>query len=247
MTKKHPAIKDGSKILKNHKVVSHQEWLRARTAFLTKEKKFTRLRDELSQQRRELPWEAVKKEYVFEGPNGKETLPDLFDGRSQLIVYHFMFDPSWDEGCKHCSFWADNFNGIIAHLNHRDATMIAVSRAPYRKLAAYEKRMGWNFKWVSAHETDFNFDYHVSFTPEEVAKKKAFYNFAVQDPKDSEVVGVSVFYMDTGGSVFHTYSTYSRGVDMVNTAYHYLDQTPKGRDEGGRPQFWVRRHDEYDR
>jgi len=149
--------------IKNHPVVSHEVWLSARKEFLTKEKEFTQLRDELSQQRRELPWEAVDKNYIFEGPKGKQTLPELFDGRSQLIVYHFMFDPSWEAGCPHCSFWADNFNGIIMHLNQRDATMIAVSRAPYGKLAAYEKRMGWNFKWVSSSETDFNFDYHVSF------------------------------------------------------------------------------------
>src|ERR1700730_1443938 len=153
----------------NHPVVSHEKWLAARTALLEKEKDFTKLRDELSRQRRELPWEAVNQEYILEGPNGKQTLPELFDGRSQLIVYHFMFDPNWDAGCPHCSFWADNFNQIIVHLNHRDVTMIAVSRAPYSKLAAYEKRMGWNFKWVSSGDNDFNFDYRVSFTPDELA------------------------------------------------------------------------------
>ena len=233
----------------NHKVVSSDEWIAARKQLLIKEKEFTRLRDQLSQQRRDLPWEAVNKEYVFEGPNGKQTLPELFDGRSQLVVYHFMFDPGWDAGCPHCSFWADNFNGIVVHLNHRDVTMIAVSRAPYSKLAAYEKRMGWNFKWVSSHDTSFNFDYHVSFTPEELARKEAFHNFTTQPPPGSEVVGISVFYKDETGKVFHTYSTYSRGVDMVNGAYHYLDLVPKGRDEAGQrnPQFWVRRHDEYGR
>lgn len=236
-----------SSSLKSHRVVSHKEWLAARTAFLAKEKEFTKLRDELSQQRRELPWEAVTKTYVFDGPNGKQTLPELFDGRSQLIVYHFMFDPSWDEGCKHCSFWADNFNPNIAHINHRDATMIAVSHAPYGKLAAYEKRMGWNFKWVSSYENDFNFDYHVSFTPEELAKKEAFYNFKMQDPGSSEREGVSIFCKDEKGSVFHTYSAYARGIDLLNTAYNYIDLAPKGRDEGGRNQYWVRRHDEYDR
>src|SRR6202163_2238903 len=172
--------------LKNHCVVSHQEWLAARMAFLAKEKEFTRLRDELSQQRRELPCEGVAKAYVFEGPTGKQTLPELFDGRSQLIVYHFMFDPSWDAGCPHCSFWADTFDPVIVHINHRDATMIAVSRAAYSKLAAYEKRMGCNFKWVSSHENDFNFDYNVSFTLEELAKKQAFYNFKIQNPGSSE-------------------------------------------------------------
>ncbi|HZZ08086.1 MAG TPA: thioredoxin family protein [Candidatus Binataceae bacterium] len=233
----------------HHKVVSRDEWIGARKQLLTKEKEFTRSRDQLCQQRRDLPWEAVSKEYVFEGPNGKQTLPDLFDGRSQLVVYHFMFDPGWDAGCPHCSFWADNFNGIVVHLNHRDVTMIAVSRAPYSKLAAYEKRMGWNFKWVSSHDTSFNFDYHVSFTPEELARKEAFHNFTTQPPPGSEVVGISVFYKDETGKVFHTYSTYSRGVDMVNGAYHYLDLVPKGRDEAGQrnPQFWVRRHDEYGR
>ena len=234
-------------VTEQHKVVSSDEWIRARKQLLLKEKEFTRLRDQLSQQRRDLPWEAVNKEYVFEGPDGKQTLPELFDGRSQLIVYHFMFGPSWEAGCPHCSFWADNFNEVIVHLNQRDVTMIAVSRAPYSKLAAYEKRMGWTFKWVSSHDTDFNFDYHVSFTPEEVAKEEAFYNFTAQNPFDSEREGVSVFYKDPTGGVYHTYSTYARGLDMLNVAYNYLDLAPKGRDEAGRSQFWVRRHDEYGR
>ena len=234
-----------SSSLNSHRIVSHQEWLAARTAFLAKEKEFTRLRDELSQQRRELPWEAVTKTNIFDGPNGKQTLSELFEGKSQLIVYHFMFDPAWDAGCKHCSFWADGFNDSIVHINHRDATMIAVSRAPYSKLASYEKRMGWNFKWLSAYENDFNFDYNVSFTPEEVAKKQAFYNFQMQNPGGSEHAGVSVFFKDEKGGVFYTYSAYSRGIDLLNSAYNYIDLTPKGRDEGGRNQYWVRRHDEY--
>jgi predicted dithiol-disulfide oxidoreductase (DUF899 family) len=228
-------------------VVSHEEWLSSRITFLAKEKEFTRMRDELNRQRRELPWEVVKKEYVFEGPNGKQTLPELFEGRSQLIVYHFMFDPKWEAGCPHCSFWADNFNDIIVHLNQRDTTMIAVSRASYRTLAAYEKQMGWNFKWVSAFETDFSFDYHVSFTPEEVSNKKASYNYAIEDINGFEREGISVFYRDSSGNIFHTYSTYARGIDLLNTAYNYLDHTPKGRDEGDRGQFWVRRHNEYNR
>src|SRR5216683_6046814 len=190
-----------SSSLKSHRVVSHNEWLAERTALLAKEKEFTRLRDDLSQQRRELPWEAVSKEYVFEGPNGKQTLPELFDGRSQLIVYHFMFDPSWDAGCPHCSFWADNFNGIVVHLHQRDTTMIAVSRAPYSKLAAYEKRMGWNFKWVSSSETDFNFDYHVSFTPEEMEKGEMYYNYEVRKVPREESVGISVFCKDKDGNI----------------------------------------------
>lgn len=232
---------------KNHKVVSSAEWIDARKQLLLKEKEFTRLRDQLSQQRRGLPWEAVTKPYVFVGPNGKEDLPALFDGRSQLIVYHFMFEPSWDAGCPHCSHWADNFNGIIVHLNQRDVTMIAVSRAPYSKLTAYKKRMGWSFKWVSSSETDFNFDYRVSFTLEELAAKQALYNYTRQDPGVAEREGVSVFYKDPSGRVFHTYSTYARGIDPLSADYQYLDLVPKGRDEDGRGPFWVRRHDEYGR
>ena len=233
--------------MEDHPVVSHEEWLAARTAFLAKEKEFTRLRDELNWQRRELPWELIEKEYVFEGAAGKQTLSELFDGRSQLIVYHFMFDPSWEVGCPHCSLWADNFNPIIVHLNQRDVTMIAVSRAPYSKLAAYRKRMGWDFKWVSSSGTDFNFDYSVSFTADELDEKEALYNFKTLRPGMPEREGASVFYKDPEGRVFHTYSTYARGIDMLNTAYHYIDLAPKGRDEGDRNQFWVRRHDEYGR
>ena len=233
--------------LEDHKIVSEKEWIKARKSLLKKEKEFTVMRDQLNQQRRKLPWEAVNKEYFFEGPNGKETLEQLFDGRSQLIVYHFMFDPSWDAGCLHCSFWADNFNEIIVHLNQRDVTMITVSRAPYSKLAAYKKRMGWDFKWVSSYDSDFNFDYDVSFTPEELHRKEGFYNYDLQDTLSSEREGVSVFYKDPEGRLFHTYSAYARGIDMLNVAYHYLDLVPKGRDEAGHefPQFWVRRHDEY--
>jgi predicted dithiol-disulfide oxidoreductase (DUF899 family) len=236
-----------TKDLEAHRIVSQNEWIESRRSLLQKEKEFTSLRDQLNKQRRDLPWVAVDKEYVFEGPSGRQTLADLFEGRSQLIVYHFMFDASWEAGCLHCSFWADNFNGIIVHLNQRDVSMVAVSRAPYSKLAEYEKRMGWNFKWVSSHATDFNFDYHVSFTPEETARKEAFYNFTMQDPHSPEREGVSVFYKDHAGHVYHTYSAYARGIDMLNVAYHYLDLVPKGRDEDGQtfPQFWVRRHDEY--
>ncbi len=230
-----------------NRVVSNKEWLEARQKLLEKEKLFTRLRDQITQDRRELPWEAVRENYVFEGAGGKQTLAELFDGRSQLIVYHFMFAPEWDAGCPHCSFWADNFNPIIVHLNHRDTTMVAISRAPYEKLAAYEERMGWNFKWLSSAGTSFNFDYHASFTPEEVAKQEGLYNFEMQKPPGGDGAGVSVFFKDPKGDVFHTYSAFARGIDLVNTAYNYLDLTPKGRDEEGheRPQFWVRRHDEY--
>ena len=228
-----------------HKVVLRNQWLAARKALLVKEKKFTKLRDQLSHQRRQLPWVKVEKNYVFDGPNGRETLSDLFEGKSQLIVYHFMFAPDWNAGCKHCSFWADNFNPIIVHLNHRDVAMVAISRAPYDKLTSYKKRMGWNFKWVSSGNTDFNFDYHVSFTPEEEAKRKAFFNYKIQDPDSSDREGASVFYKDPKGNVYHTYSTYARGIDMVNTAYHYLDIVPKGRDEGNQGPSWLHRHDEY--
>ncbi len=231
-----------------HKVVSSEAWLEARKAHLAKEKEFTRLRDELSRQRRELPWVKVEKNYVFDGPKGKETLAALFDGRSQLIVYHFMFGPDWEAGCPSCSFWADNFNGIVVHLNQRDVTFLAVSRAPFSKLDAYRKRMGWSFKWVSSYGNDFNYDFHVSFTKDEEAKGKVYYNYKVQDFESDELPGASVFSKDPSGKVFHTYSTYRRGLDMVNVAYHYLDLVPKGRDEAGQkphPQAWVRRHDEY--
>ena len=229
----------------DHKVVSKAEWVKARSNLLAKEKAFTRARDALSQERRELPWMRVETDYDFDGPNGKESLSALFDGRNQLIVYHFMFDPSWEAGCKHCSFWADNFNPVIVHLNARDVSMVAVSRAPYAKLAAYQKRMNWSFKWLSSHESEFNRDFGVAFTPEEVAEKNADYNFARQDPRAPEREGITVFSKDSAGTIFRTYSAYARGIDMVNSAYHYLDLVPKGRDEGGRGPFWVRRHDEY--
>ncbi len=236
-----------------HQVASHDEWLAARTQLLAEEKEFTRLRDQLSQRRRDLPWEAVDKEYVFEGAHGPMTLAELFGGRSQLVVYHAMFDPataspsaSWteDAACQFCSFWADNFNGIVVHLNHRDVTLVAVSRAPYAKIAAYEQRMGWTFPWVSSGKSDFNFDYRVSFTAQEVAEQ-ADYNYTIQ-AVGPEQPGVSVFFKDAAGRIFHTYSTYARGLDMVNVAYHYLDLVPKGRDEGDGGPYWVRRHDEYE-
>jgi predicted dithiol-disulfide oxidoreductase (DUF899 family) len=233
--------------IKDHAVVSHEEWFSARAAFLVKEKEFTRLRDELSRQRRDLPWEKVDKPYVFEGPRGEETLAELFENRSQLVVYHFMFSPEWDEGCLHCSFWADNFNGIGVHLNHRDVTFVAISRAPLAKIERFKKRMGWSFKWVSSSQTEFNFDYQASFTPQQVQSQSAIYNYSKTDPGETDLVGVSVFYRDESGAVFHSYSCYARGVDMLNTAYHYLDLVPEGRDEAGLegPQDWVRRHDRY--
>jgi predicted dithiol-disulfide oxidoreductase (DUF899 family) len=228
-----------------HQVVTRERWIEARRKLLDEEKAFTRARDELAALRRALPWEKVEKDYVFEGAEGKKTLSQLFDGRSQLIVYHFMFGPDWKAGCPHCSRWADSFDRIIVHLNQRDVTMVAISRAPYRRLAAYRKRMGWRFEWFSSGKSDFNFDYQASFTPEETARKRALFNYTVQDPGVSEREGISVFYKDAKKRIFHTYSTYARGIDMMSADYQYLDLVPKGRDEGGRGPYWVRRHDEY--
>ena len=234
--------------VEDHPVVSRNEWLAARTALLAKEKEFTRLRDDLSRQRRELPWVKVDKTYIFEEPAGRQSLSDLFENRTQLVIYHFMFGPDWAEGCKHCSFWADNFNPIGIHLNHRDVTFAAVSRAPIDKIEAFRRRMGWSFKWVSSEQTDFNRDYHVSFTPQELESGTAFYNYSPGQKVSTEREGVSVFYKDPSGAVFHTYSCYARGIDMLNTAYHYLDLVPKGRDEAHlkAPQAWVRHHDKYE-
>ena len=233
--------------MQGHKVVSREEWLLARKEHPAKEKEFTRLRDQLSQERRALPWVRIQKEYVFDGPNGKETLADLFEDRSQLIVYHFMYGPDWAEGCPSCSFWADNFNGIVVHLTHRDITLVAISRAPLGKLEAYKKRMGWNFKWLSSYGTDFNHDYQVSFTPDEMEKGEVFYNFQRRKFPSEEAPGISVFYRNEQGEVFNTYSCYARGLDMLNGAYHYMDLAPKGRDEQGLPHTmaWLRRHDQY--
>lgn len=236
---------DGSGI-RGHQVVSHEEWNSARTAFLEKEKEFTRLRDDLNRQRRALPWELVSKQYRFEGPSGSETLAELFDKRSQLVMYHFMFGPEWDEGCPHCSFWADHYDGMGIHLNHRDVTFVVSSLAPLAKIEAFRKRMGWSFKWVSTFQSDFNFDYHVSFTEEEVARGKAFYNYANAKIDEQEYQGLSVFYKDERGAIFHTYSCYARGIDMLNGTYQFLDLVPKGRDEGDSPQDWVRHHDRYE-
>lgn len=233
--------------MKPNAVVSREEWLAERKRLLAKEKEFTRLRDELSSERRELPWVRVEKDYVFDAPGGKQTLSDLFEGRSQLVVYHFMFGPNWEQGCKSCSFWADNFNGIIVHLNHRDVTMVAVSRAPLEKLEPFRKRMGWGFKWVSSFGNDFNRDYHVSFSKEEIARGEMVYNFQPTKFPSDEAPGISVFHKNEKGEVFHTYSCYARGLDMLNGAYHYLDLVPKGRDEESlsHTMEWVRLHDRY--
>jgi len=231
-----------------HKVVSHDEWTQARKAFLAREKEFSRQREALARERRDLPWEEVTKDYVFDGPDGKLTLPDLFGDRSQLVVYHFMFPPEWDAGCPHCSFWADNFNGAPVHLRARDVSFTAISRAPMVKIAAYSQRTGWSFPWVSAGETDFNYDFGASFTSEDVASHALVYNYG-SDPGFEDREGISIFARGDSGRVFHTYSTYARGIDAVNGTYQFLDLVPRGRDEppDGFTQFWVRRHDEYGR
>ena len=230
-----------------HRVVSQEDWLAARRQLLRKEKEFTRLRDQLSAERRELPWVNVEKDYVFDTPNGKETLADLFDGRSQLMVYHFMFGPDWEQGCPSCSFVSDHIDGANWHLPHRDVTLLAVSRAPLAEIEAFKQRMGWRFKWVSSYGNDFNYDFHVSFTKEELAKGKVHYNYDLVEGYD-ELPGLSVFYKDPSGAVFHTYSAYARGLDMLIGAYNYLDLAPKGRDEAALPwtMAWVRHHDRYD-
>jgi predicted dithiol-disulfide oxidoreductase (DUF899 family) len=232
--------------METHKAVSREQWIEARTRLLAKEKELTRLCDELSRERRELPWVRVTKPYVFDAPNGQETLADLFEGRSQLIVYHFMFGPDWKDGCKSCSFWADNFERNVVHLKQRDVTLIAVSRAPLEKLEAFKARMGWTFKWVSSTGNDFNFDYHVSFKPDELGQGPRYYNYAWAKSSMAELPGISVFYRDADGTIFHTYSCYARGLDMMNAAYHYLDLVPKGRDEtGDHKMAWVRYRDSY--
>lgn len=231
-----------------NKVVSHEEWLEARRALLAEEKAFTRERDALSARRRALPWERVEKDYRFRTPDGEKRLADLFGGRSQLVVYHFMFHPDWDEACKSCSFWADNFDRIVEHLKHRDVTLIAVSRAPLDKLAAFRDRMGWRFDWVSSEGSDFNYDFDVSFTPEEMAAGEVHYNFSRTSFPAPEAPGISVFAKGDDGAVYRTYSTYARGLDMLNAAYHYLDLVPKGRDEQGDPypMAWLRLRDAYE-
>ena len=229
------------------KVVMRAEWLAARQQYLIKEKQFTRLRDRLSAERRELPWVKIDKSYAFDGPKGKETLADLFAGRSQLLVYHFMFAPEWQAGCKSCSFLADHFDASVIHLAQRDVTLMAVSRAPLAKIAAFKQRMGWRFHWVSSFGNDFNRDFHVSFTKEEMANGKVHYNYDVQEFPSEEAPGISVFYKDTNGEIFHTYSSYARGLDMLVGTYNYLDLVPKGRDEDGLAftMAWVRHHDRY--
>jgi predicted dithiol-disulfide oxidoreductase (DUF899 family) len=232
-----------------NQVVSQEQWTDARKQLLLKEKELTRLSDEVNAQRQKLPWVKVDKEYVFDTPAGKKTLADLFDGRSQLVVYHFMFGPGWKAGCVGCSFYADHVDGPSVHLAHHDVTFVAVSRASLEEIAAYKKRMGWRFNWVSSFGNDFNFDYHVSFRKEDLAKGKVYYNFEMMESSMDELHGCSVFFKDETGAIFHTYSSYGRGDERGLGTYMLLDLTPKGRNETG-PNFnltdWVRRHDEYD-
>jgi len=230
-----------------HPIVSRAEWVEARKDLLTKEKNFTRQRDALSAERRKLPWVKMEKEYVFDGPGGKETLASLFGGKSQLIVYHFMFGPGWEEGCPSCSLLADHFDGSVVHLAHRDVTFLAASRAPLPQIEAFKKRMGWRFKWVSSYRNDFNHDFHVSFTKDEIGKGKVYYNYGMTEFPSEEAPGASVFYKDGTGAIFHTYSSYARGLDILIGAYNFLDLAPKGRDEDGlkHTMAWVRHHDKY--
>jgi predicted dithiol-disulfide oxidoreductase (DUF899 family) len=227
-----------------HPVVSHAEWTRARLALLAKEKEFTKLRDELARERRALPWKKVEKAYVFDAPEGRLSLADLFDGRSQLVVYHFMLGPDWKEGCQSCSFWADNFNGIDVHLAHRDTALVAISRGPLASIEAYRKRMGWTFRWVSSAGCDFNYDHGVSRRPGEEAID---YNFGTRKVTGEEMPGLSAFRRDEDGTIYRTYSTYGRGIELLNGAYQLLDLTSKGRDEEGLPwpMAWLKRHDAY--
>jgi predicted dithiol-disulfide oxidoreductase (DUF899 family) len=234
--------------LKTPRTVSHVEWLAARKRFLEKEKEFTRLRDELRRQRRELPREKVENKYFFDGPNGKETLADLFDGRSQLVIYHFMLGPGWSEGCPSCSYLSDHYDGMTLHLAHRDVTFAVVSRATYTEIAAFKKRMGWRFHWVSSFGSDFNYDYHVSFTKEERDKGAVQYNYTETNFPSEEGPGLSVFQMDPDGQIYHTYSTFARGLDILVGTYNVLDLVPKGRDEDelAFTMSWVRHHDKYE-
>ncbi|MGA8615672.1 MAG: thioredoxin family protein [Xanthobacteraceae bacterium] len=231
-----------------HKVVSHDEWIAARKAYLAEEKAFSKARDALAKKRRELPWEKVEKKYVFDGPDGKETLADLFSDKSQLFIYHFMLGPGWEAGCPSCSFLADHFDGAVTHLAHRDVTFLVMSRAPLAEIEKYRRRMGWKFKWVSSFGTDFNHDYQVSASAEEKASGRAMYNYEMTTFPSEERPGASAFYKNEAGDVFHTYSTYGRGLDILLGAYNILDLAPKGRDEAELKwsMAWVRRHDEYD-
>ena len=231
--------------IENRKVVTQKDWLAARKKLLVKEKKFSKLRDKMNAERRKLPWVKIEKDYVFDGPDGKVTLADLFYGKSQLIIYHFMFGPAWEEGCPYCSFWADHYDSVNHHIGQRNTAFAVVSRAPWKEIEPFKKRMGWKFKWVSSFGTDLNFDFNVSFTSEELKTGKAIYNFAPLDMDIDEREGVSAFYQERG-DIYRTYSSYARGIDLMNTTYNFLDLTAKGRDENPEhSQDWVRFHDKY--
>jgi predicted dithiol-disulfide oxidoreductase (DUF899 family) len=231
-----------------HPVVSRDQWIAERKKLVAREKELTHLRDQIARARRALPWVRVDKNYVFDTPEGPRTLAELFEGRHQLLVQHFMFAPGWEQGCPSCSFMADHTDGMNVHLKHRDVTLVAISRAPLADIERFRRRIGWQFRWVSSNGSDFNYDFGVSFTPEERAKGEVYYNYVMQPFPQEEAPGVSVFYKDDAGEVFHTYSTYGRGVEVMMGAYNLLDLTPKGRDED-RLSFtmeWVRHHDRYE-
>ncbi|NDZ15142.1 DUF899 domain-containing protein [Variovorax sp. WS11] len=232
----------------NHPVVSKAQWIAQRKTLLAREKELTRLRDQIARERRALPWERVEADYVFEAPEGRRTLAELFGDRRQLLVQHFMLAPGWEQGCPSCSFMADHADGMNVHLAYRDVSFVAMSRAPLAEIERFRRRMGWQFKWVSSHGTDFNHDFGVSFTPEEVARGKLHYNYGEWPMASEEWPGISVFYKDDAGEIFHTYSTYGRGVEVMMGTYNMLDLTPKGRDEGDGPykMDWVRHHDRYE-
>ena len=229
----------------NHPVVSREQWVRERTRLLAREKELTHLRDQVARERRALPWVRIDKAYTFEAPEGPRRLADLFEGRRQLVVQHFMLAPGWEEGCSSCSYMADHTDGMNPHLAARDVTLVAISRAPLAEIERFRRRMGWQFKWLSSFGSDFNQDFHVSFTPQE-ATGQVYYNYGLQPFECEELPGVSVFYRGDAGEVFHTYSTYRRGVEVMMGTYNLLDLTPKGRDEGDGPMAWVRYHDRYE-
>ena len=232
----------------NHPVVSRDRWIAERKTLLAREKELTRLRDQIARERRALPWVRIDKNYVFDAPEGRRTLAELFDGRRQLLVQHFMLAPGWEQGCPSCSYMADHSDGMTVHLAHRDITFVAVSRAPLAEIERFRQRMGWQFKWVSSHGNEFNHDFGVTFTPEEIAKGEVYYNFGMWPFPHEELPGISVFYKDDAGAVFHTYSTYGRGVEVMMGTYNLLDLTPKGRDEDrlSHTMEWVRHHDRYE-
>jgi predicted dithiol-disulfide oxidoreductase (DUF899 family) len=232
----------------NHPVVSADRWVAERKTLLAREKELMRLHDQIARERRALPWERIEKDYVFDAPEGRRTLADLFEDRHQLLVQHFMFGPEWEQGCPSCSFMADHTDGMNVHLAHRDIMMVAISRAPLADIETFRQRMGWQFKWVSSYGSDFNRDFAVSFTPEEQARGEVYYNYGMRPFLSEELPGVSVFYKDDAGDVFHTYSTYGRGVEVMMGAYSLMDLTPKGRDERDVPHKmeWVRHHDRYE-